>query len=84
MKKFIVLLLLLFVIGCGTIQKSSSQELLPKPNADVWTVWVEKYGDGIDSHQSAVALLSIEVINRQAKAIKQLDSRLTVLEDPNR
>lgn len=46
--------------------------------------WNRMYGDSLDSKQTSNIALAIQVINRQGKAIKQLDKRLDVLEDPNK
>lgn len=84
MKKIIVLLLLCFLVGCQEqlVSKSGLQKQLVKSPAD----WIEKYGDSLESQQTANIALAIQVINRQGNAIKQLDSRLVKLEgvaDPN-
>lgn len=60
-------------------KKISFQELLIKPP----TEWIEQYGDGLESQQTANIVLAIQVINRQGEAIKELDERLKALEDPN-
>ena len=75
----ILLFLAIIVCGCNEQLPNSPQELLVKPPAD----WIEKYGDGLESQQTANIVLAIQVINNQGKAIKQLDKRLKVLEDPN-
>ena len=54
--------------------------LLPEEQAK----WNRMYGDSLDSKQTSNIALAIQVINRQGKAIKQLDKRLDVLEDPNK
>jgi len=82
MKKSLVVIILLSVLcGCQEdLQVSNAQEQLVKPPSD----WIEKYGDNLESQQTANIVLAIQVINRQGKAIKQLDKRLDVLEDPNK
>ena len=59
----------------------SFQELLIRPPVE----WIEQYGDGLESQQTANIVLAIQVINRQGEAIKELDRRLVALEkiDPN-
>ncbi len=78
-----ILLSLAFVVcGCNEELTNSPQEQLIKSPVD----WIEKYGDGLESQQTANIVLAIQVINRQGEAIKQLDRRLAVLEkvaDPN-
>lgn len=77
-----LLLLVLFVFvgfGCQEQLAESPQGLLVKPP----TEWIEKYGDGLESQQTANIVLAIQVINHQGEAIKQLDKRLEALEDPN-
>lgn len=76
----IILLSIAFVVcGCQEQLAESPQELLVKPPVE----WIEKYGDGLESQQTANIVLAIQVINRQGEAIKQLDKRLEALEDPN-
>ncbi len=81
--RFILVVILVFVaLGCEEQLANNPQELLIKSPAD----WIEKYGDSFESQQTANIVLSIQVINRQGEAIKQLDKRLIELEkvaDPN-
>lgn len=80
------LIITLLLSGCQeqqVINKSPREQLVKSP-AD----WIEKYGDGLESQQTANIVLAIQVINRQGEAIKQLNERLVVLEagdviDPN-
>lgn len=80
-----VLLVLCFLFGCQEEQitnKSNLQEQLIKSPVD----WIEKYGNSMESQQTANIVLAIQVINRQGEALNQLNERLAVLEkvtDPN-
>ncbi len=56
----------------------SFQEQLIKSPAD----WIERYGDGLESQQTANIVIAIQVINKQGEAIKQLDKRLAAIEVP--
>lgn len=79
MKKIVMILMLIlcFLIGCEEqLAKPDLQELLMKPPVE----WVNKYGDGFESQQIANLVLAVQVINNQGEAIKQLNSRLIVLE----
>ena len=80
MKKVIILLCIL--AGCQPNISKSPREQLIKTPAD----WIVRYGDSMESQQTANIVLAIQVIDRQGKAIKELHNRLVVLEkiiDPN-
>lgn len=79
---FCLFLLTLLLFGCQEELTSDYQEQLIKSPVD----WIEKYGDSMESQQTANIVLAIQVINRQGEALKQLNERLAVLEkiaDPN-
>ncbi|KKM81439.1 hypothetical protein LCGC14_1329780 [marine sediment metagenome] len=80
----IVLLVLSFVIcGCQEVSKPDLRRQLMTLRPDDQAKWNEKYGDSLKSQLTANILLVIQVLNKQGEAMKQLDSRLVKLEDPN-
>lgn len=78
MRNIIIICMLFILAGCNE-RLADPREMLIKSPAD----WILKYGDNEESRQTANIVLAIQVINRQAEAIKDLDGRLAVLEDPN-
>lgn len=93
--EFGLIIILVAISGCQEGQqtisesliRSNPQEQLVKSPPD----WIEKYGDDLESQQTANIVLAIQVINRQGEAIKQLNERLVILEagdvidfDPNK
>ncbi len=81
MKSIVILIIIaLLIFGCSESLTNSDmrQELVPVPDN-----WAALYGDDFESQQTANIALTIQTINKQAKVIQQLDSRLVVLEDPN-
>ena len=80
----IILLVLSFVIcGCQEVARRDLREQLVNLLPDDQAKWNEKYGDSLKSQLTANILLVIQVLNKQGEAMKQLDSRLVKLEDPN-
>jgi hypothetical protein len=81
-------MLLIFLAGCNEelTDKSNLREQLLNLRPEDQVKWNERYGDNLESQQTANIVLAIQVINRQGEVIKQIDKRLTVLEkvsDPN-
>ncbi len=82
-----IVLLTLTLLICGCQQPTAKKpdlrgelfNLQPQDQAK----WNEKYGDNLDSKQTSNIVLIIQVLNKQGEAMKQLDSRLVKLEDPN-
>lgn len=89
----ILVVLALAVCGCNEAQQIVKPDLrneLFNLSAKDQALWNEKYGDGLDSKQTANSAMMTFTINNQGKAIKELNARLTglnariaELEDPN-
>ncbi len=81
-----IVLLTLALLICGCQEQFTKPDLrgeLFNLRSQDQTKWNEKYGDSLDSKQTSNIALITQVINKQGEAMKQLDSRLAVLEDPN-
>lgn len=85
MKKIIVSLILCFLaVGCEEqLAKPDLRDMLMNLQPQEQAKWNARFGDSLDSKQTSNIALAIQVINNQGEAIKQLDERLAVVEDPN-
>ena len=73
-----LILLVIALMACGCQEQLADKpdlrrELLVRLPVE----WVNRYGDDLESRQTANIVRAIQVINNQAQAIKQLDERLT-------
>ena len=80
----IIMLAILFCLtGCN--DSNSELQQLRMPASDFAAKWIDEYGDGKESVRNYNIALTQQILNRQAKAIEELNRKIDELKanDPN-
>jgi len=78
MKKCIILIVLLFVIGC-TENRRAEKYPLENPSAE----WIEKFGDNNESIAAYNIVMNRHILTSHYKKIYEINERLKAIDDSN-